>query len=476
MTYGQIGYTPGAGAQVAVDNIGGQLYQLVKSGYGGEDSWTPLTEKPSTESKQIDGNAKLDTLVSSLAALVASAATEATLAAINAKIPALVSGRQPVAEAPMQDIGTYNVAGVIAINTNLLVLDVSAYHAVIVQCVSMGTTGVVTPAFSGDGATTYNGGQLIPAAGGAAATTFNAAGLWVIPCAGPNLRLRLTTATTAGNTTLRVWGLAEAPPIAPTSVTVTATNLSCLINQIAGGTWATTTPATNRGAAVAAAAPASNADVTSAARTTSGNSGTIADDFAGSCSALLVVSAQSGTTPTLDVTLDESYDNGTTWQTIWAFPRFAGATGNARMPQIPIGGRRRWSWTIAGTTPSFTFAITTMRGTITNASLQRQYFDRTANILNGTASATTAAYDMAGCSNVVGRIAIGAATTPGTYQLEVSDDQANWSPGSSAVVAVANSTISIPSTVGVIGGYWRIKCTSGASGQTGTVASLYGTD
>lgn len=76
MSYGSLGYTPGAGADVAIDSIGGASYQLIKTGYGGEGVWTPLTEKPSTESKQIDANTKLDTLVSSLEALVASVHAE----------------------------------------------------------------------------------------------------------------------------------------------------------------------------------------------------------------------------------------------------------------------------------------------------------------------------------------------------------------------------------------------------------------
>lgn len=141
-----------------------------------------------------------------------------------------------VLASPPQMVQTinYNVAGIIAINTDLGFIDTQQCGAVIVQCISMGTTGVVTPAFTADDGTTYSGAQLIPIGGGAVATTFNAAGYWVIPAVGPRLRLRLTTATTAGTTTIRAWCTALAPTITPTSLTVTASNLSCNVAQMNG--------------------------------------------------------------------------------------------------------------------------------------------------------------------------------------------------------------------------------------------------
>ena len=95
---------------------------------------------------------------------------------------------------------TYNVAGVIAINTILVSLDCSQYRSVSIQCTSMGTAGVVTPEWSNDN-TTWNGGSIITAVG-ASATTFSATGLWTTPSVARYFRLRLSTATTAGTTTI----------------------------------------------------------------------------------------------------------------------------------------------------------------------------------------------------------------------------------------------------------------------------------
>jgi hypothetical protein len=112
---------------------------------------------------------------------------------------------------PAQEVLAYNVAGVIAINTDLGIFDASQFRAFSIQCISMGTTGVVTSAASFDGGTTWNAIGIFPVGGGAIATTFNAAGAWIMPGLGALVRLRLTTATTAGTTTIRVRGMHQVP-------------------------------------------------------------------------------------------------------------------------------------------------------------------------------------------------------------------------------------------------------------------------
>jgi hypothetical protein len=129
------------------------------------------------------------------------------------------------AAVPLQQF-TYSVAGVIAINTDLMVLDCSQLRSLFIQCNSMGTTGVVTVAWSN----TPDFAQPITATlmgeSGATSTTFNAAVLRVTNVLARYCRLRLTTATTAGTTTLNVWGAQTTyTPIVstqPVSGTVTA--------------------------------------------------------------------------------------------------------------------------------------------------------------------------------------------------------------------------------------------------------------
>lgn len=132
---------------------------------------------------------------------------------------------QIVAVQPPATNTLYNVAGVIAINTVLMFMDCSQFRSVSIQCTSMGTTGVVTPEWSNDGATWLT--ATLRDQTGALSTTFNAAGLRVTGVQAQFFRLRLSTATTAGTTTIRLVGFQSdiTPlPVAtqPVSGTVTA--------------------------------------------------------------------------------------------------------------------------------------------------------------------------------------------------------------------------------------------------------------
>lgn len=245
------------------------------------------------------------------------------------------------------------------------------------------------------------------------------------------------------------------------------------VSQVGGTATANTLIVNTRAQGVCFSASASNLDVASAARTAgTANSGTIVDEVGGACSALLNVTAVSAPT-SLDVVLQESFDNGTTWIDAYHFERLT-AVSTAWMPPIPIGGRIRWQWTVVGT--SFTFTITKMRSPIPFP-LFRQYFDRTAGLLNGTVNATSAAFNVAGSKVINARITAGAITTTGgTYVIQVADDGANWSNiASTSTVAVANSTVTIPLST-ISARFARLLCTSAASNQTGVVASFSATN
>lgn len=97
--------------------------------------------------------------------------------------------------------------------------------------------------------------------------------------------------------------------------------------------------------------------VDSAARTASGDSGAITGWGAATRIRLqLNVTAASGTTPTLDVVVEDSVD-GTNWNTIGTFAQKTAAgrevinITNLFFPTVRV------RWTVGGTTPSFTFAV-----------------------------------------------------------------------------------------------------------------------
>lgn len=69
----------------------------------------------------------------------------------------------------------------------------------------------------------------------------------------------------------------------------------------------------------------------------------------------LVCSARSGTTPTLDVTVETSFD-GITWRAHGTFAQIT-ATGTTRKSFGGLDRYVRVSWVVGGTTPSFTFSV-----------------------------------------------------------------------------------------------------------------------
>lgn len=103
--------------------------------------------------------------------------------------------------------------------------------------------------------------------------------------------------------------------------------------------------------------PRPDAELASAARTASGTGASFNTDDADSFEGFLTVSAASGTAPTLDVRLETSVDGGASWTTVAAFAQITAAGSRSRVFG-PLGDSCRWAWTIAGTTPSFTFTIT----------------------------------------------------------------------------------------------------------------------
>ncbi len=97
--------------------------------------------------------------------------------------------------------------------------------------------------------------------------------------------------------------------------------------------------------------------VASAARTTSSDSGWLASDAFNALELFLDVTAASGTTPTLNVIVETRTSAGTA-RTVGAAFTQATAVSSERKSFVGLGDEYRVRWTIAGTTPSFTFSVT----------------------------------------------------------------------------------------------------------------------
>lgn len=281
------------------------------------------------------------------------------------------------------------------------------------------------------------------------------------------VRCRVSTAPT-GTSTLRAitkWGIVPSTHRTVVVAQPTATNLQATATININGTALqnTATPAattTVRALPTANIVLTTNADAVSLARTASGNSGTVADDYGNTIASVINVTATSGTGQTMDIALEQSSDGGATWQAIYHLRRITGA-GAITVPKMTINGRRRWSWVIAGTTPSFTFSITSSRPQV-NADTIRNFFDRT---ITATLNATSAAFDIEETKCTVFYINSGAATTPGSFQLQVSNDASVWANAGSPVASVA-STMVTSGGIPVNAKFARIICTSAGTTQT----------
>lgn len=88
-----------------------------------------------------------------------------------------------------------------------------------------------------------------------------------------------------------------------------------------------------------------------------GNSGTLTEyGAANTIRAQLDVTAASGTTPTLNVLIEDTLD-GTNWNTVGTFAQKTAAGREVINITTPFSDTLRVSWSIGGTTPSFTFSV-----------------------------------------------------------------------------------------------------------------------
>lgn len=156
----------------------------------------------------------------------------------------------------------------------------------------------------------------------------------------------------------------------------------------------------------------------------------------------VIVTAVSGTTPTLDVGVEESIDNGVNWVRIYDFERIT-ATGAYTSPQIraQYGTRYRYVQTVTGTTPSFTRAVNRVMFSVLGQ-LIRRFLDRT--IVLTTLSSVTPTYNVEGCDFLELVVAVGAVTTTApVIQLEGSETgiAAEFYAIGTPVTAVASTAV-----------------------------------
>lgn len=243
---------------------------------------------------------------------------------------------------------------------------------------------------------------------------------------------------------------------------------------VSSGTVTTVTGVTTVSAVTSAnlGIPGIIADVASAALTATATTAALTPTFGTAYSVSIPVTAVTGTSPTLDASIEESDDSGTNWFKVYDFPRIT-ATGIYRSPLIRmVGNRVRYVQTVGGTSPSFTRAINRLQSS-SNSEPVRQLIDR--SIVLTTLNSSTPSLDVRDAGNRIQLVVnVGAVTTTApALQMEGSDDNgASWYSIGAALTAVASSTVQLTvadinaalvrarvstAGVGVTAGYVMIK-------------------
>jgi hypothetical protein len=226
-------------------------------------------------------------------------------------------------------------------------------------------------------------------------------------------------------------------------MTATQSTAASLNATVVQGTAATISATTGLGGWFTHPAVTGITDVASAAITTTTTTASIANNLGNAFEVVCVFTASSGTTPTYDLRIEESFVGGTNWHTLYEFERFTGTTGVLKSPMLRANGRHiRYVQTLTGTTPSFTRAITRNLFPSSAADKIARLFDRAVSLT--TLNATTASLFAGSSSNVQLVINVGAFTTAPIMKLQGSEDNTNWYDLSASVLtSVASSTVQL---------------------------------
>ena len=242
--------------------------------------------------------------------------------------------------------------------------DTLGYKSASVQVVSSGTGGAYIFEGSNDNVNfqsipVYN--QLIltgtPITGAITATASQL--IYTFPLSFRYLRLRISTAITGGSVQAftKLSQASWSPAVYQVAQSTTGNLLTT--STISSGTVTTVSSVTSDQEAI----PGIIADVASSAITTTTTTATLTPTFGNSYVVQIPVTAVSGTTPTYQVTIQESNDSGTNWYNVYAFPTIT-TTGFYYSPPLLFKGNRvRYVQTLTGTTPSFTRAINRLQMT-----------------------------------------------------------------------------------------------------------------
>jgi hypothetical protein len=267
------------------------------------------------------------------------------------------------------------------------------------------------------------------------------------------LRIRIASSLTGGTVTAHV----KLSPIAfvPTVMSVaqnTASNLNC---TVAGTVTA--------GVSAATLGTVTSTDIASAAIVTTATSANIAITNAQTIALQVAVTAVSGTTPTMDIVIQETFDT-VNYFDVYHFPRIT-STGQYQTPLLRMSGiGYRVVRTIAGTTPSFTMSLVRISRQVSSG-IKKMFINRT--IDPNALGSSTPSFNTDACDKLHLCVSMngGGSGTP-TFKLQGSEDQLLWYDLGTTTVAVAPSSAGVAIYSGYLPKFARAQVTATGSGTT----------
>jgi len=426
--------------------------------------------------------------------------TGGNLASISAKLPTLSLGAQAqsaaLAVSPANKLTVTGPAAQSTLNVDLITGNVNGWYdaagynyasftiianaGISAGAITIEQTNDLTNDSAGTNAVSFNDGSYAANNASAGVTTLAASTIYRRGAYLTNryLRVRISTALTGG-TVQCVVVFSNMPPLNPSVGQKTDISFVAGTTAVAAGSL---NGSATSALGIFSVAGISNTDYSAQNVAAASGSLTVLVNSANAPCLTFDVNLTAftaGSSTGLDLYLQESPDNGTTYYDIWQVEALT-ATGRARIPALPVSGRRRIRWVNrTGAATTATLTVTSM-GTPAALPIQRQFFDRTSGVGSGTAVATTnsAAYDIAGCKQFTVVMQAGTATAVGSFQAQMSMDGTNWYNASAATAigaTTANNTI-IPITSGLTGRFIRVTCTAAGTTQVINAIHIYGTN
>ena len=177
-----------------------------------------------------------------------------------------------------------------------------------------------------------------------------------------------------------------------------------------------------------------------------------------------------GTNVGIDVSVDYSMDNGTSWTPYYQFPRMS-TVGVLRSPYITNPGQYiRYRIVLTGTTPSVTYELWKTTSLFVTNNVFKQLYDRTTNVIAVNNTTIPIFVGAAIEVDVIVDLNFTSITTTPIFIVELSADGVDWTSSGNTITGFSTTVRQQGATITRDSVYLRVRCSSAGSLVGGTWA------